>query len=75
MTIFLLSFYICTTLNFPDGLLATKTCRWQSDGTMWASREVCDQHGKDHIGKPHFSDVADGAVYENYSCLPQAVLK
>lgn len=62
MTVWHLSFLVCSTLNsaLDDGAYTT-ICRWQPDGVLYASESICLAEGEKQLGKPVFSDVYDGS--------------
>lgn len=73
MTIFQLFVYSCLTLNYFDGALLSKTCRWQSWGDPFVDSAKCERAGKDQLGHPIFSDVAEDRHIQKARCEPMAV--
>ena len=74
-TVYALSMYACVTVNDISGTLMSKTCNWIPNGGLWATEQSCRIAGEAQVGKPYFSDIADGSVYENYRCYPESVSK
>lgn len=73
MTVFSLAVYSCLTVNFPlSGDLMQKTCIWQTQGGLYATKDAC-LRASPPLGSPIFSDVADGRRVDAVRCNEQPV--
>jgi len=70
MTIFQLMVYSCVQYNIVPLMPYsdyTISCRWQPWG-FHQSKESCEREAASQLGKPIFSDVADGRKVEKAQC-------
>jgi hypothetical protein len=73
LTVYVLSMYTCVTVNDFSGSLMSKSCNWHPNGALYATEDACKNAGKSQVGHPFYSDIADGAVHEDYRCYAQSV--
>jgi hypothetical protein len=73
MTVYILTMYACVTINDFTGALMSKTCEWHSSSNLYRTEIACDSAGKNQVGHPYCTDIANDAMFENYRCYPQSV--
>lgn len=76
MIIFELVLYACVTSAGMAGAYS-KTCDWHSRGEFYASKERCEEQGKQYRGADVMRDVVYANAtnrYENVNCVTHQVI-
>lgn len=70
MTVFQLMIFSCVRSTSPfDGEVMNMSCRWEPNG-LYATEQLCEAAGREIVGNPIFSGVADGRKVEKTKCVP-----